>query len=223
MTINRKDTILIAVLMNIGLLTVLFITAISFEEDTLAPQAEPQSHIAEAPVVETPAEYLKLVSSQDLPNDEVDRVLQAYVEQKKPETKKELASQATTPVSKKTNPKYVEITVKRGDSLDRIARANKTSIREIKKLNELKTDRLRIGQVLKIPLPDSTASKAKKAPKPSPGDSPVGAVYYELKSGDNPWKVAKNFNVSYESIIKLNDLDEDKAKSLKPGDKIRIK
>lgn len=221
MTINRKDTILIAVLMNIGLLTVLFITAMSFEEESLAPQSQSSEYVAEAPVVQTPAEYLKLVSTQDLPNDEVDRVLHAYTEKKKPTPVKK--SESPKPAESIPDPqsKYVEITVKRGDSLDRIARANKTTVTEIKKLNNLKTDRLRIGQTLKIPLPDTSLEKEKKSSPPK--ESPAGAVYYELKSGDNPWKVAKNFSLSYESIVKLNDLDDDKAKSLKPGDKIRIK
>jgi len=215
MTINRKDTILIAVLMNVGLLTILFITAMSYDEGSMTPQPEPKPTVAEAPIVETPAEYLQLVSSQDLPHDEVDRVLHAYAEQKKTDEKPVPES-----APEKQDKKYVEITVKRGDSLDRIARANKTSIRTIKKLNDLKTDRLRIGQVLKIPLPGTNVVKAEK---PKPTTSPSGAVFYELKSGDNPWKVAKKFNVSYDSIVKLNEFDEIKAKNLKPGDKIRIK
>jgi len=214
MSINRKDTILIAVLMNVGLLTILFITAMSYEDEAKAPLPESKPVVAEAPVVETKADYLQLVSSQDLPHDEVDRVLHAFAEQKKTDPEPVAVEQTPT----KPAEKYVEITVKRGDSLDRIARANKTTIRTIKKINNLKTDRLRIGQVLKIPLPDANVVQAEK-----PKSTPSGAVYYELKSGDNPWKVAKKFNVSYESIVNLNDLDESRAKNLKPGDKIRIK
>ena len=83
MSINRKDTILIAVLMNVGLLTILFITAMSYEDEAKAPLPESKPVVAEAPVVETKADYLQLVSSQDLPHDEVDRVLHAFAEQKK--------------------------------------------------------------------------------------------------------------------------------------------
>jgi len=214
MTVNRKDTILIAVLMNVGLLSILFITAMSYEDETIAAKPKPQPVVVEATVVETPSEYLQLVSSQDLPNDEVDRVLQAYEEQKKTE---EPPAQIKEPP--KESKKHVEITVKRGDSLERIARANKTTVSTIKKLNNLKTDRLRIGQVLKIPLPDKKVASV----TPTQTTPPPGAVFYEMQSGDNPWKVAKKFNVSYESIIELNELDESKAKNLKPGDKIRIK
>jgi len=214
MTINRKDTILIAVLMNVGLLTILFITAMSYDDaSTTPPETKPM--IAKAPIKEAPREYIQLVSSQDLPSDEVDQVLHAYTEQNK--TGESKPPETAEP---KSDEKYVEITVKRGDSLDRIARANKTTIRTLKKLNDLKTDRLRIGQVLKIPLPQQTVADA--APKTSE-PIPSGAVYYEMEKGDNPWKVAKKFHVSYESIVTLNELDDQKAKNLKPGDKIRIK
>jgi peptidoglycan DL-endopeptidase LytF len=216
MTINRKDTILIAVLMNIGLLTVLFITAMSFEEDTHQHPSSYKEQIALTEEVGSSLETLQLASTSEFPTDEVDRVLQDYE-----------AKNIETPVvenipEKKSGEdrKYVEITVKRGDSLDRIARANRTSIREIKNLNSLTTDRLRIGQILKIPLPESNEAALQTSETKS---TPPGAVYYELKSGDNPWKVAKKFNVSYESIVELNDLTESKAKALKPGNKIRIK
>jgi len=215
MTINRKDTILIAVLMNVGLLTILFITAMSYDEDVSAALPEPKPAIAKAPEKETSNEYIQLVPPQQLPGDEVDQVLQAYTEQHKTEEKG-----ALEPPAEKSDDKYVEITVKRGDSLDRIARANKTTISTLKKLNELKTDRLRIGQVLKIPLPEQAVVKAAPA---QPDPSPSGAVFYKLEKGDNPWKVAKKFHVSYESIVTLNELDDQKAKNLKPGDKIRIK
>jgi LysM repeat protein len=41
--------------------------------------------------------------------------------------------------------------VKSGDSLEKIARLHKTSIRKIKELNQLKSDRIYIGQKLKLP------------------------------------------------------------------------
>ncbi len=221
MTINRKDTILIAVLMNVGLLTVLFITAMSFEEDTPKSSSSYEEQVAQNQPSGSSLETLQLASTSEFPTDEVDSVLKAYeagssgmpVVQTPP-----LRQNQETQLGQ--DKKYVEITVKRGDSLDRIARANKTTIREIKNLNNLTTDRLRIGQTLKIPLPGQSSHSEGSSDIVS---SQPGTDYYELKSGDNPWKIAKKFNVSYESIIELNDLTETKAKGLKPGDKIRIK
>lgn len=213
MSINRKDTILIAVLMNVGLLTILFITAMSFDEESAPQKDETQTFVAERVQSDDQEDFFQLVPSEEAPRDEVDQVLKAYAKRQKDDTPPEPQS---APVDKQT----VEVTVKRGDSLDKIARANKTTIRTIKELNELKTDRLRIGQVLKIPLPAPSEVAEVKDESPL---SPDGSMYYELKSGDNPWKVAKKFHVSYDTIIELNDLNESRAKSLKPGDKIRIK
>lgn len=47
-------------------------------------------------------------------------------------------------------------TVKAGDSLEKIARLHKTSVEEIKKLNQFDQDLIMIGQNLKIPLHDAS-------------------------------------------------------------------
>lgn len=51
----------------------------------------------------------------------------------------------------------------------------------------------------------------------------VEEEWYTVKSGDNPWKIAKANAIKYDDILQLNRLDETKAKNLKPGDRIRIR
>ena len=46
---------------------------------------------------------------------------------------------------------YKSVTVKKGDSLSLIAKRNKTTVSEIKRINSLKSNNLKIGQVLYIP------------------------------------------------------------------------
>ena len=46
---------------------------------------------------------------------------------------------------------YKSVTVKKGDSLSLIAKRNKSTVSEIKRINSLKSDILKIGQVLYIP------------------------------------------------------------------------
>ncbi len=46
--------------------------------------------------------------------------------------------------------------------------------------------------------------------------------YYIVKKGDSPWSIAMKNNLKLDDLIKLNNLDNEKAKKLRPGDKLRI-
>lgn len=81
-------------------------------------------------------------------------------------------------------------TVKKGDSLYSIARAYDISVSDLKNANNLTSNVLSIGQVLKIP---DIVEK---------GDT---SVYY-VKKGDTLYGIAKNYGVSVDEIKKLNDL-----------------
>lgn len=199
MTISRRDTIIIAVLVNIGLLAALFMTAMQMEDDPIFDHPEITIPIAEAPV-----EYHTPEPVVIAPIDEMDQVISTMTP--KPEEK-----------VGESQPNYLEITVKRGDALEKIARANGTTIKEIKRINKLNNDTLTIGKTLKVPVVDIQPQDTLATPESEDG------TYYVLKSGDNPWKIARRFHVKYDDILTLNDLDEDNAKKLKPGDKIRVK
>jgi LysM repeat protein len=66
-------------------------------------------------------------------------------------------------------------TVKSGDTLSRIASRNNTTVREIKSLNGLTTDRINVGQKLKLP-----------APAPVPIAEPLPSVPTQLPPLQNP-------------------------------------
>ncbi|MCB1119831.1 MAG: LysM peptidoglycan-binding domain-containing protein, partial [Chlamydiia bacterium] len=106
--------------------------------------------------------------------------------------------------------KYVDVTVKQGDALEKLARAYGVSVQTIQQVNHLPGQVLRPGQVLKIP-----ATKT-----PPPEEEPV---YYTVKSGDNPWTIAKENQVKVDDLLRLNNLDEARAKRLKAGDRLRVK
>jgi len=72
-----------------------------------------------------------------------------------------------------------EYVVKSGDSLGAIAYSNGINIRQLKELNGLKKDVLRVGQKLKIPAEKVVAAKpapAKKAPAIAPVAAPAAPV-----------------------------------------------
>lgn len=80
--------------------------------------------------------------------------------------------------------------VKKGDTLWSIARLNNTTVDEIKRLNNLKTNSLTIGQQLilnETTTPDTNT--------------------YTVESGDTLYKIANQYNVSVDKIKELNNLN----------------
>jgi peptidoglycan endopeptidase LytF len=234
---KRRDIIIIAVLINAGLLVVLFTSALKSDRSEPAMVMETQ---LQAPVAQPQAVALPQVKG-----DEVDQVLSQFAATNA--EAKEGASQNTVPLvqavavaprdesnflsevqalsapfetpaptaqEKPAAPAYKEVKVKKGDALEKIARANRTSVQEIMRLNKLNSTQLKIGQVLKVPTKD-----AKQSFRNDAGDSRI----YIVKNGDNPWTIAVKNHMKLEDLLQLNNLDEERARKLKPGDQLRIR
>ncbi len=236
---SRKDTILIAVIINAGLLAILFATAVIYDTDRLIDHSELDTSLAEAPPIQSET-YRDYNASKNTAFDEIDQELKNYVEPSITLEKEELFFSdapvlVETSTSVQNNDKkvieneFIEITVKKGDSLDKIAKANRTTVEAIKNANRLNSERLSIGQHLKIPakkepiIPVTTPAPVVQKQPVISSTSSSEATYHVVKSGDSPWKIAKQYGVNYEQILKLNHLDEDKARNLKIGDRIRVK
>ena len=86
---------------------------------------------------------------------------------------------------------YLTYIVKSGDSLYKIATLYSTSVDEIKNLNNLTSNNLSIGQVLKIPT------------------TTPNYISYTVKSGDSLYKIANSYNTTVSKIKELNNLQSD--------------
>ena len=89
---------------------------------------------------------------------------------------------------------YSTYTVSSGDSLYKIASLYQTSVNAIKDLNNLTSNNLSIGQVLKIPSGNTSST-------PTPNYS-----NYTVVSGDSLYKLANRFNTTVDAIKSLNNL-----------------
>lgn len=269
---NRRDIIILAVLVNAGLLAVLFMMAVNTEEESIGEPTE-ITHVADTRPTEILLDSMQATPIVIATNDEGDNALRAFEseensssnnsqmlidladdepvqdldqdeellikeeespkkEEKPVEPKESIKAAPEKKVTETSSGKQGDVTVKRGDSLDKIARANGTTVKALKDANQLKSDKLNIGQVLKVPANAkksptvAPATPVVKAAKPKEKENQIASAdtqFYTVKSGDNPWKIAKQFNMKVDDLLKLNNLNEEKARNLKVGDKVRVK
>lgn len=81
-------------------------------------------------------------------------------------------------------------TVKKGDSLYSIARTYGTTVDKLKDINNLTSNNLSIGQVLKLPSSDTTKDN----------------VVYTVKKGDSLYSIAREYGTTVDALKKLNNI-----------------
>ena len=101
-------------------------------------------------------------------------------------------------------PSFTSYTVKRGDNLYSIARANNISVDTIMKDNGLTSIDLSIGQILKIRTEGITIEEC-IGPDYTPPET-TSYITYTVKKGDNLYSIASKYNTSVTAILNLNNL-----------------
>ena len=81
-------------------------------------------------------------------------------------------------------------TVKKGDNLYSIARTYGTTVDKLKNINNLTSNNLSIGQVLKLPSSDTTKDK----------------VVYTVQKGDSLYSIAREYGTTVDALKKLNNI-----------------
>ncbi|WP_461831754.1 LysM peptidoglycan-binding domain-containing protein [Aquifex sp.] len=120
----------------------------------------------------------------------------------------------------KEEERYITYRVKRGDTLIKIAKKFGVSVKELKKVNNLKGNVIRVGQKLKIPLKTKLKKEVvKKERRRKRVSSHKRVIIYRVKKGDSLIKIAKKFGVSVREIKFLNNL---KGNRIYVGQKLKI-
>jgi len=131
--------------------------------------------------------------------------------------------QAVKPVEPETTV-YI---VQNGDYLAKVSKKYNVTISAIKKLNNLRDDKIRVGQKLKLPGKVDVGVQAAPAPakaavsKPTKGFTPyTGATKeYVVKNGDTLGAVAYGNGLNIRQLKQLNNLTGD---ALKVGQKLKV-
>ena len=119
--------------------------------------------------------------------------------------------------------------VKAGDTVGGIAQRFGLRSAELRELNGIEGDKIRVGQILQVS-PGSGASKAPAAAQPSSSQAassqasapktPIPASgLYEVKSGDTVSTIAERFGLKSAQLRELNDLAND---NIRIGQKLRL-
>ena len=106
-------------------------------------------------------------------------------------------------------------TVKSGETLFSIAKANNTTVAELQKLNDLSNGKIRLGQELKVNQADvavsnNTANKEEIAATP---------ISYKVKRGETLSSISKKYNVTEDELKASNNL---KSNALRLGQNLQI-
>lgn len=85
--------------------------------------------------------------------------------------------------------------VKKGDSLYSIANKYNTTVEELKRINNLTSNTLSIGQVLKLP-----------SDKPNKIEQEKNTITYTIQKGDSLYSIARKYSTTIDKIKDLNNL-----------------
>ncbi len=88
-----------------------------------------------------------------------------------------------------SNDNYISYIVQSGDTLYSIARKYNTSVDSLKSLNNLTSDILGVGQVIRIP-----------------SDAAANYITYTVVKGDSLYAIARKYNTTVDAIKTLNNL-----------------
>ena len=106
----------------------------------------------------------------------------------------------------------ITYTVKAGDTLYSLANRYGTTVDAIKSLNNLSSNTLSIGQVLRIPSSNSSGSTGGNT-------GSTNTITYTVKAGDTLWNIANRYGTTVDAIKSLNNLS---SNTLSIGQVLRI-
>ena len=135
----------------------------------------------------------------------------------------------TSPKPANAQIRSVYYTVKSGDVLGKIAQKNNTTVAQLKKWNNLKSDKISIGQRLIVrQAPTSTTNQASTSSTKTNTQQTItpsiknnsNETTYVVQSGDVLFQIANKYNVTVSQLKEWNNLKDD---NIQIGQKIIIR
>lgn len=144
-----------------------------------------------------------------------------------PVDKKELIEEALNNLPEEERIQYRHHRVARGETLSRIAQRYHVSVAAIKSTNRLRSNFLRVGQDLVVPMSDrpispviAAQSRAKAVTASVRPPSKARPVIHRVRSGETLWSIARKYNVLVQQLRDWNLLEADDV--LRIGQQLKI-
>ena len=105
-------------------------------------------------------------------------------------------------------------TVQSGDTLWGIANTHDTTVNNLKQINDLTSDTIYVGQVLKLKQQSMTQQGSSQPSQSNSSD------FYTVKTGDSLWKIAMGNDLTVDHLKQMNNLT---TNTIYVGQQLRIK
>ena len=105
-------------------------------------------------------------------------------------------------------------TVQSGDTLWGIANTHDTTVNDLKQINNLTSDTIYVGQVLKLKQQSTTQQESSQPSQSNSSD------FYTVKAGDSLWKIAMGNDLTVSHLKQMNNLT---TNTIYVGQQLRIK
>ena len=105
-------------------------------------------------------------------------------------------------------------TVQSGDTLWGIANTHDTTVNNLKQINDLTSDTIYVGQVLKLKQQSMTQQGSSQPSQSNSSD------FYTVKAGDSLWKIAMGNDLTVDHLKQMNNLT---TNTIYVGQQLRIK
>jgi membrane-bound lytic murein transglycosylase D len=142
-------------------------------------------------------------------------------------------SMSVTQQPKVLQAEYYYYRVRRGDNLSTIARKHRTTVSQLRRLNDISNRTLlRVGRSLKVP--DNGGDGIKFVTDDEEAREPASrrrgavaavekreATYHIVRRGDNLSTIARRYNISMEELLKLNKISNRSV--IRKGQKLRVR
>jgi N-acetylmuramoyl-L-alanine amidase len=122
-----------------------------------------------------------------------------------------LAKTKSSNLSKNPSQEYIYHTVRRGETLEGIARRYGVSVSEIRKWNKLGRGKVKVGQRLIVGVKEVKEEEKVKKEAIKKEEAKEEAIYHIVKRGETLDKIAKKYGISVKELKELNNLKSNKV------------